>query len=197
VGLDRALLVGHSLGGAIALRTALDYPEHVAGLALIAPLTRPLREVAPEFAVLNIERPWLRRLAAETIALLRAERDALRTLAFVFGPQEPPEDFAVEGGALCSMRPSHFFASSTDLVAAHRGQDDMTNRYAEITVPVGIIFGDADRVLHHDEHGASMVGRIADLEIEILEGVGHMVQYADTRRTVDFIRRVAERAFAA
>ncbi len=32
---DRALLCGHSLGGAVALRVALDYPERVAGLVVI------------------------------------------------------------------------------------------------------------------------------------------------------------------
>src|SRR5579862_7349056 len=37
--LQRPLLVGHSLGGAIALGIALDHPEVVKGLALVAPLT--------------------------------------------------------------------------------------------------------------------------------------------------------------
>ena len=40
---------GHSLGGAIALRTAVDHPDKVAGLALLAPLTGKLAEVLPEF----------------------------------------------------------------------------------------------------------------------------------------------------
>src|SRR5690606_2207883 len=30
--LDKPLLVGHSLGGTVALQTAIDYPNHVAGL---------------------------------------------------------------------------------------------------------------------------------------------------------------------
>ena len=39
--LERPLVVGHSLGGAIALALALNHPEHVGGLALLAPLTHP------------------------------------------------------------------------------------------------------------------------------------------------------------
>jgi pyruvate dehydrogenase E2 component (dihydrolipoamide acetyltransferase) len=35
--IPKAHLVGHSLGGAVALRTALDQPAHVASLTLIAP----------------------------------------------------------------------------------------------------------------------------------------------------------------
>ena len=65
-----------------------------------------------------------------------------------------------------------------------------------LTILSGIIFGDADRVRDHGEHGASMVGRIADLEIEIFWSVGHMLQCAETRRTVASIHRIAERAFA-
>src|SRR5690606_11676526 len=37
LGLERPLLVGHSLGGAIALAVALDHPDKISGLALIAP----------------------------------------------------------------------------------------------------------------------------------------------------------------
>ena len=41
LGLDRPLVVGHSLGGAIALMLALDHPDKVGGLALLAPATHP------------------------------------------------------------------------------------------------------------------------------------------------------------
>ena len=43
--LGRPLLVGHSMGGAVALVLAQRHPERVSGLALIAPLTHPVQEV--------------------------------------------------------------------------------------------------------------------------------------------------------
>jgi pimeloyl-ACP methyl ester carboxylesterase len=196
LGLERPLLVGHSLGGAIALRTAIDHPDHVAGLALIAPLTQPMEEVPPEFAALDIGWPWLRWVVSQTIAIPMSVRAAPQTLDFVFGPQRPPEDFAVAGGAMPNLRPRHFYGTSTVFVATRADNQLRGAPYGEIDVPVGIIYGDADRVLDYDMHGRSTVGQIADLELEILAGVGHMVQYADTERTVEFIRRIAERAFA-
>ncbi|HWJ96292.1 MAG TPA: alpha/beta fold hydrolase, partial [Telluria sp.] len=39
LGLGQPVVVGHSLGGAVALALALEHPAKVAGLALIAPLT--------------------------------------------------------------------------------------------------------------------------------------------------------------
>lgn len=196
LGIERALLVGHSLGGAIALRVALDYPGKVVGLALLAPLTGELGEVPPQFRPLMIRSPFLRRLVAGTLAVPASVRNAEATLDFVFGPQKPPQDFAVAGGAMVGLRPSHFIATSEDMVALHDDRSDRTARYGEIRVPVGILHGDADRVLNIDAHGRAMVGRIPGLELEILEGVGHMVQYADTPRAVAFIRRIAERSFA-
>ena len=54
LGLGRPLLVGHSLGGALALAVALQHPEAVSGLALLSPLTQPLDAVPLAFRGLAI-----------------------------------------------------------------------------------------------------------------------------------------------
>jgi pimeloyl-ACP methyl ester carboxylesterase len=41
LGVSRAIVVGHSWSGALAAALALDFPERVAGLALLAPVTHP------------------------------------------------------------------------------------------------------------------------------------------------------------
>ena len=41
LGVERAILVGHSWSGALALTFALDFPERTAGLVLVAPATHP------------------------------------------------------------------------------------------------------------------------------------------------------------
>lgn len=197
LGLERPLLVGHSLGGAVAPATALQYPEKVAGLALIAPLTQAEDKVAPEFRGLDIRSSLLRRIVSETLAVPNSVKMAAQTLDFVFGPQKPPHDYAVAGGAMAGLRPSHFYATSTDLVALRHDMSGFSARYGEISVPAGILFGSADRVLDHKRHGTGMEGRIPGLDVEIMEGVGHMPQYADTSRVVAFIRRIADRAFVA
>ena len=41
LGIDRAIMVGHSWGGTLALAFALDFPERAAGLVIIAAPTHP------------------------------------------------------------------------------------------------------------------------------------------------------------
>jgi pimeloyl-ACP methyl ester carboxylesterase len=56
LGLERPVIVGHSLGGAIALALVLDHPEQVGALALIAPVTHQPEGVPPPFDGLNCAR---------------------------------------------------------------------------------------------------------------------------------------------
>lgn len=194
--LDRPLVVGHSLGGAIALAVALNHPDRISGLALLSPLTHSRDAVPAEFKPLYIPNPVWRRIIAWTIALPQAVRYRDATLAFVFGPQAPPPDYAVAGGAMAGLRQEHFYATSTDCVAVGRDMPNLQARYGEIEMPVAIHFGTADRVLDCDEHGRSMVGKLRGLELDLAEGVGHMPQHADPERVAAFVRRAAYRAFS-
>lgn len=197
LGLDRPLIVGHSMGGAIALRMALDFPGRIAGLALVSPLTRHEKTLPAEFRPLVIPIPLVRRLVADTISAPMAIKNTATVLDFVFGPQHPPADYGTTGAAMAALRPDHFYAASTDATALKDALAGQEKRYGELTLPVGIVFGDADRALSSDHHGAALAGQIRGLDLEILTGVGHMPQYAEPERVAAFIRRMAGKAFAA
>ena len=194
LGLEKPLLVGHSLGGAIALATALDHPAKIAGLALISPLTHT-SEPSTAFAALTIRSPLKRRIIANTIALPISIRNAPMVLDYVFGPQKPPADYAVAGGALAGLRPSHFYATATDFAALEHELPRQETRYGELDMPVGILYGTQDRIIDYRANGLAMEGKVKELDLEIIDGIGHMPQYAETARVVAFIRRIAERAF--
>lgn len=192
---DRVLVVGHSLGGAVALALALDHPDKVAGLALIAPLTHLFDRVPPAFAPLYIRSPALRRLLAYTLAAPAAARRAPQTLDFVFGPQTWPADYIVSGGGVLGLRPSHIEATIADMTAIERDLGRYEARYAEITVPVGVLFGSADQVLDPGEHGRPFAEALGDATYVELAGIGHMPQFVAADETEAFIRGVAARAF--
>ncbi len=193
--IDKAVLVGHSMGGAVSLAAALDYPNRIAGLALLSPLTHFMGELPPEFGPIIIRNRFVRRFFAHTFAIPTAVRMTDQTLDFVFGPQTPPDDYAVGGGALVGVLPSHFYATSTDAVGIERDLPRLEARYGEIGMPAGILFGTADRVLDWETQGKAMAGRIEGIDLEFIDGVGHMPQYAEPERVAGFIDRIAKRAF--
>ena len=98
---------------------------------------------------------------------------------------------------MVGLRPSHFYGTASDTVAIELDLGQLQVRYGEIKMPAAMMFGTADRVLDHKLHGLSMQGRIAGLELEMLDGLGHMLPFMARERAVAVIRRVADRAFAA
>jgi len=195
-GLERPLIVGHSLGGAVALALALDHPDSMSGLALLSPLTHVEDELRPEFRSLYVHSSWLRHLLANTIWVPTSLKYAPLTLAFVFGPQQPTKDYAIGGGGLAGLRPSHIYATSSDLVAIEQDLASLEARYEELKMPVGVLFGTADRVIDYRLNAEPLVGRIGNLELELVDGLGHMPQFIEPQRVDAFIRRIAARAFA-
>lgn len=194
LGLERPVVVGHSLGGAIALRLALDFPGKVSALALISPLTRYIPQPPEQFGGLYIASPLKRRFIAHTFAVPASLKHAQATLDFIFGPQAVTPNYAYGGGGYLGLRPSHFYAASSDLVAVEKDLGAQDKRYGELRMPVGIIYGDQDRVLDFRRQGQEMADKVEGLDLEILEGVGHMPQFVEPDRVAAFIRRVGDRA---
>lgn len=196
LGLEKPLIVGHSLGGAVALTLAVEHPDAIRGLALISPLTHFLGEVPPAFRSMYIKNPRVRWLLANTVGVPTSLKYAPQTLAFIFGPQDAPANYAVEGGGLSGLRPAHLYASGTDFVGIETDLARIEARYGEIDMPVGMFFGTKDRVLDYQLHGAAMRNKVRGLELETVEGLGHMPQFIMPDRVAAFIRRTAARAFA-
>jgi pimeloyl-ACP methyl ester carboxylesterase len=196
LGLERPLVVGHSLGGAIALALALNHPEQVAGLALIAPVTHQPGRVPPPFDALAIQSPLLRRVVAWTLATPLSIANSERALTTLFGPQPIAPDFATKGGGLLNLRPAAFIGASSDLMAAEHELAGMPARYNSLTMPVGILYGTDDRILSLSLHAQGFVVKVPGAELELIEGGGHMILISSADQTAAFISRIARRAAA-
>ena len=190
---ERPVLVGHSLGGAISLAMALQRPGDVKALALLAPLTHEVAEPSPAFAGLDIANATMRALLAHSWAIPGAQSRASETLRIVFEPDTCPDDFLDRGGAALGLRPKGFLSMAEDFRASNRDIPGQARRYAKsLIVPGGILFGDGDNLLEPAAQGAAM--QAYGLSFEKTEGHGHMLPITAPETCAAFIRSVIAEA---
>ena len=190
LGLERPVLVGHSLGGAISLATGLDFPDKVAGLLLVAPLTAPIEDIPALFKPLLIESEWRRKATAWTIATPMGMRYGERGLAAVFEPETPPGDFATRGGGLLGLRPSQFQNTSRDAVALRDALPVQHARYGELIPPVAVIHGTDDVITPYRTQAVAFA-MAAGAELRTVEGAGHMLPVSRPQEVADFVAEQA------
>jgi pimeloyl-ACP methyl ester carboxylesterase len=192
LGLDRPLLVGHSLGGAISLAVGLDRPHLVRALALIAPLTQPLEKVPESFRGLARIPAGARLAFAQVLGTPLSRLTSAKTLEGIFAPEAVPEDFVTRGGGALSVRPIAIAAAAADLAGANDDVTVMAGRYAGIDVPTRILFGRQDAILDPAWNGHRTAAAIPGAKIDTIEG-GHMIPITAPEACARFVRA----AFAA
>lgn len=187
---EKPVLVGHSLGGAVALAMAMNRPDRIGALALLCPATQHEDEVPEVFKGLLIGSSTLRRMLAATIAVPMAAAMRDRILGIVFHPEPVPDDFMIEAGGALGLRPQAFVTASEDAVALRATGQALSSRYAnELRVPGGVLFGAADVILSPTVHGHMMQAH--GFDFETLDGRGHMIPLTAPQACADFIRRMA------
>jgi len=152
LGIERAVVVGHSMGGAIALTLALGSPDRVAGLVLVASGAR-LR-VAP--AILE----GMHSDFEGSVGLITY---------FAWAPEAPPALTEVGRRALLEIGPEVLFG---DLAACDRF--DAMGRLREIGVPTLVTVGTLDQ-LTPPKYARFLAEHIPNAQLVLIEGAGHMV----------------------
>jgi pimeloyl-ACP methyl ester carboxylesterase len=146
------VLVGHSMGGAIALEFSLHYAHHLAGLVLVG--TGAQLRIAPQVLA------GIREHSRGTIELLAN---------WACGEQIDPNVARLYARRLREVDPDVLHG---DYAACNAF--DRTTDVGRITVRTLVICGDADRMtpVKYSQH---LAGEIPDARLVIVPGAGHMV----------------------
>jgi pimeloyl-ACP methyl ester carboxylesterase len=195
LGLEKPVIVGHSLGGSVALAIAVEHPEAISGLVLLAALTHKEVDLRPEFKALFVSSPLKRFILAHTVSAPAGLKYGMKTMGLIFAPHPPPKNYMTENGGFIGLRPSHYYASATDFAVIEMDLPRLSERYNEIKMPSGLLFGGVDPIISLEVQGTPVKEKIEGLELEIAENLGHMPQFIDPEQVATFIRRIADRAF--
>jgi pimeloyl-ACP methyl ester carboxylesterase len=163
--LGRSVLVGHSMGGLVALAAALEWPEKVAGLVLVGSAAR-----------LGVGEPFLR--------VVRDEWARWPTFLAegAYSPETPADVRRRGAGIACAASQEQTLA---DYVAL--GQVDLRPRLAELRVPTLVVHGAHD-VMALPKWGAAAAASIPGARLVELPRCGHMPMHEQPEALAEALR---------
>ena len=189
----RAILVGHSWGGALALRFALDYPQRVAGVVALSPPLYPFpRRLTWFYDVMAV--PFLGPLIAYTLLLPVGVLFIGFGFCGAFFPQWPPRYYLKRAGTLLSLRPRTFLANSRDISDLQKNLPSQVARYTTLAVPAVVMTGDRDLIVAPDRHALAFARAVPAAKLLVLPGIGHMLHHAAAAQVIAEIEKLENSA---
>jgi pimeloyl-ACP methyl ester carboxylesterase len=177
LGVTRAILVGHSWGGALATAYALAFPERTAGLVLLSAVTHPW-PADPGWYNNLVSLPGIGPLFLRTLVYPLSFFLADRVSRSVFEPQGVPDNYLHRAAISLVLRPSTFFANARDLALLKSFIVTQVPRYAGLRSPTIIITGDCDTMVSPDINARALAAALPRAKLIFLKGVGHMSHHA-------------------
>ncbi len=189
LGHNRATLVGHSLGGGIAMQFAYQFPEMVERLVLVSsgglgPEVSPILRAAAL--------PGANRFIAATAGASRRAGTALQRRLAAIGvkPSVDVAEIARGYAALADPERRAAFLATLRSVVGTRGQRVAASDrlYLADSLPILIVWGSRDPIIPV-AHGKSAHETLPGSCLEIFDGVGHLPQLEVPDRFVTALER--------
>jgi pimeloyl-ACP methyl ester carboxylesterase len=185
-GVERAHVVGMSMGGAIAQLVALAYPDRVASLTAIS--TTAVGEENPdlpgptakymEHAAAFDDLDW-----SDTQALAELIVEDARQLA---GTRHPFDEVAARELVRRDLERAIDPARLQNHGNVGGDEDRWKGRVGEIAAPLLVIHGTADPLFPHP-HGVALAGAVPGARLVTIEGGGHELHERDWDQILDAI----------
>ncbi|MDP1850339.1 MAG: alpha/beta fold hydrolase [Solirubrobacteraceae bacterium] len=194
LGIERAHVVGNSMGGRIAIEVGLRRPERVASLGLLCPAVAFVKRTY--HPVVRLMRPELgllpHRFAREKVAEhfwnLFADPDGIDPSMADVVVDEFQRIYASPGGRIAFLS-----AARNIYLEAPYGKDGFYGRLSQLEPPALFVWGSHDRVIP-PAFGRHVARWLPSAEQIVLEGCGHVPQVERAEQTSDLLEAHFARA---
>jgi pimeloyl-ACP methyl ester carboxylesterase len=186
---DRPVLVGHSYGGAVALRYAIEHPEELAGVVHLAGGAYSQGSVVnPLFHAPRV--PFVGPLLTRTLVPVSGPvARAMNRPAF--HPHPVPEEWQRTIEAF-SLRPRQFENFAEEWRAFPADLRAMEASYRDIKLPVTIVAGRLDRVAPAEAHGLRLHRDVPGSHLIRVPDAGHQLHHHRPQTVVEAVNRTLQ-----
>ena len=185
---ERPIVVGHSWGGALALVYAINYPQEVAGVVLVAPAVYESQDGVSLLTSLPAV-PVLGDAVNSVLTPLFGASVVRSELKKAFSPDPVPKNY-LRSVLSEWTRPKKVKAYSLDEASLNDCLKKFSPRYSEISVPVSILAGDSDLIVSEKENAERLHQALPKSHLIVLPKTGHEIPFTRWQAVVDEIERV-------
>lgn len=186
LGIDRAVVLGHSMGALVALALALDAPASVSGLVLIGGYYYPQARLDVALAW-PVALPVVGDVMRYTSTALTARMTMNRMAKAMFAPDPVPPGFFTAQPREMMLRPLQLRADAEDAAFMIPQAASLAKRYHELHMPVTLVAGADDRIVAVEKHTQRLHAEIPHSELLLVRGAGHMAHYRAQEQIVSAI----------
>ncbi len=191
LGIDRAIIAGHSFGGSIAAAFGVRHPEKTAGLLFLAAATHPWPGGDTSWYYRLASRPVLGHLFSQTLAWPGGALRLNAAVRCVFAPNRAPDNYASDAAISLVLRPVNFRANAEDVEGLHAYVSANASDYKTISAPTIVISGTRDTVVYEEIHSVGLARDIPGAELVWIRNLGHKPDWIARDVIVEAVAKLA------
>nr|WP_247973889.1 alpha/beta hydrolase [Bradyrhizobium sp. 195] len=191
LGVERAIVLGHSWGAAVALALATRHPSLVEALVLASGYYYPSARTDAATS-LPSALPGLGDILSYTLSPIAGRLMWPTMLRKMFGPSQVPQKFAGFPMEM-SVRPSQMRAAAAEASMMVPSAFVASKGYGGLKMPTVIIAGEGDRLIDIDKQSARLHDELKQSSLRRVAGAGHMIHQSATSDVMAAIDEAAVR----
>ncbi len=182
------IIVGHSLGGAVALAWGLTRAEDCAAVVSLSGASHPFPGGVALYRKI-ITFPVLGRLIGWTLIVPLADLLFSKAVASTFRPGDPVDNYAARCAIALHLRPNQMIPDAQDVSRLRGYLKHQAVAYPDFVTPLTVLTGNRDYTVGAKIHSYPLARKVGHAKLVKLENCGHMPHH---HRTDEVVKAITE-----